>query len=272
MNKTKFKNNKRRLSLEEMTNQLLKEYQSLLVLFEKKVFGKSEHLASDIFPKLRALLCHSGNMNPLLFRILSQYELDFPFYTNSKPKIDGLHFDFLVTKSWSPIPTKTYKTKITLNEYLNEDYFYNSIEERYISRDDALRKIADKEGAHFDIEIDLFSDYLSDTITTSSGIEFSQKEMLMWDIGLLTLWTIQRLKLSLRKRQFEKLNQLDERKVKEYFENVNNVDKHYYGKILFPDFGLKIMFQKVCKKCQTPLIKNDLTTYICPKCGNIEEL
>ena len=74
--KPKFRNNRRKLNKEELVHQLLKEYESILRHFKKSPFGKSEHLANDLFPKYRALLCSGRSFKPLLIRVISEFNFN----------------------------------------------------------------------------------------------------------------------------------------------------------------------------------------------------
>lgn len=273
-----FKNNKIRLNSAQIYNQLVNEKESLEKLTQGVKIGDCKHIFVQVYRAMRALVClETRNMHPLLQRVMQNYNMKLDFYANN-PKLTGNIVDLAITsKCWSSKPDMTYSTKTNLIEYLEEKIYYVSSEDRYISRNDLIRLIADSEAAHFDTEIHVFSNSLDKAITSFGDLQFSQKELFMWDIYTLINWHIDMIIIEKRYSVTLKIrgknntiiqDLLSQKKI--FTERIGDkYDKYFKNPILSMGVG----GYRLCNNCKSKNLEkiNDYK-FECKSCGCIIEL
>lgn len=271
--KIKFKHNKRKITLEQQWKQLKLEQKILHDLVNEIKLGENEHLYSTIFPKLRALICEDGTwtMNPLLQRVMKSYNYQLKFYTSNVVKTDDTIVKIILSKTWRYIPLGYFNVRVNLTEYLDMPLFYNSAEYRFISRNEALRIIADSEGSHFDDEINKFSDELESTKSDFNGVTISQKELFMWDLYTLVDWHINMLDIEFQSNEIIKKHPvLPNLGMKQ--KEIQRIGNYYDGLLQNSLIAVSHQGLRVCSSCKSHFIKLNDTTLECKKCKKKIEL
>jgi hypothetical protein len=149
------------------------------------------HLIS-IAQNLRALVCTgSRNFKPLLLDLADELNINLTIYSTpprpDKPR-EGLIRHNYISKSWSPYPEppgQLYQAR----DWLTVPFFFVPEETRYVSRNELLRGIADKSGAHFD------DTHATSTVAlaNSTGSEMDGRAFFLLETGCAVLYLGEKL-------------------------------------------------------------------------------
>lgn len=271
--KKKFQNNTRKVNPDQMLKQLLNEHDVLHKIATNIKLGECENLTSSIFPKLRSLVCSgTWTMNPLLPRVMKLYNIQLHCFTSEPISGNDTLSKIISAKLWSSVENNSFKLKVNLEQYLSQELFYNPVEERYVSRNELIRIIADSEGAHYDTEIDKFSDWLSNSSASFNGIEVSQKELFMWDIYMLVDWHINMIRIELKYRNLNG-GTFNYKLAKEKYIEILKTGQYYDSQLRNSILELSFAGNRLCSNCKSSkLNKLDEFTLKCEECGKTIEL
>ena len=271
--KKKFQHNTRKIKPDQMLKQLYNEHEVLHKIVTDIKLGECENLASSIFPKLRSLVCYgTWTMKPLLPRVMEEYNIQLQFFASKPISGNDTLGKLIGAKLWSSVESDSLKLKVNLEQYLAQELLYNPIEQRYVSRNELIRIIADSEGAHYDTEINKFSDWLSNSSASFNGIQVSQKELFMWDIYMLVDWHINRIKIELKYRN-RNSGTFNYKLANEKYNEILKTGQHYDSQLRSAILEFSFIGNRLCNNCKSPkLNKPDEFTLKCEDCGNIINL
>ncbi|EDM65931.1 hypothetical protein PE36_08016 [Moritella sp. PE36] len=272
--KRKFKNNKQPVSPSRELQILIDEQKTLQKLAENIEMGNCSHIQPAIFSKLRALVCTgSWTMNPLLQRVLSSQGVKPKFFTSIRSNSVETLDKVILSKLWISKQTDSCQHEVDLDDYLQQSIYYNQYEDRFLTRNDLIRLIADTEGSHFDVEEDLYAASLSNNKVTLGELVLSYKELFMWDMYMLIDWHINLIFLNIRFNEEVKKHGLIPRLISAMQSEVEKVNSHYDPLLRSTLLSFSMQGVRLCSSCKEgEYVKLDDYTFKCQFCDHLYEL